>query len=326
MRSPGIARAPSAAEPRHRPAPACFRRKQGKGLRMAVKTLRHPAKLSSRGHRPLDRMLAPLADAALKGRILTPRGSGNRLAPYDRLPSQTANRMHGPDWRGVPVLVAPSAPAPLHRAMRAFFSRVRIAPEALQIRSMVRRDGDRRGLDRAFAEQNWRACLDNLQHRAASAGIPFKELAGMLLDLKHGASSAGIPFIELPPADMSQDCPLRDPVRQGTDGASPSVRRVGPRAGPRRGRGKEPADPRPSYCRRSRAGGRDDALRVRGTLTRTSKINSLAAKSFGADGSPGNRSAGVERGIPVLHLQVAKNKSRFGKAGNGEGEQLPARI
>ena len=307
VRSPEMARTSSAAEPRHRPAPACFRGKQGKGLCMAVQTLRHAAALSLTGHRLPDRMLALLNNAALKERIPTPRGSGNRVSPYDRFPSLTAIQMYGPDWRPVSVLVAPSAPVPPHRAMKAFFSWVRIALAPLRIPSVNGRGGAWPGLERAFAGRSWRESIDILKHCGANVGIPF---------------------IELPGAGMSLDCPLRDPVRQSADGSCPLVRGVGPLVGPRRGRGKERAGRRRACCRRRRAGGWDDAQRSRGilsTLNRGSQER-LSAHSHGADGGSGSRTASVERGIPVLHFQVPKGKGRFGKAGNGEGELLPARI
>ena len=60
-----------------------------------------------------------------------------------------------------------------------------IAVEALQIRNMTRRGKNKRGLNRAIAEQGWGEFFDILRCRAARAGIPF---------------------VEVPPAGTSQDC------------------------------------------------------------------------------------------------------------------------
>ncbi len=60
-----------------------------------------------------------------------------------------------------------------------------IAVEALQIRNMIRKGKNKRGLNRAIAEQGWGEFFDILNCKAASAGIPF---------------------VEVPPAGTSQDC------------------------------------------------------------------------------------------------------------------------
>ena len=60
-----------------------------------------------------------------------------------------------------------------------------IAAEALQIRNMTRRGTNKRGVNRAIAEQGWGAFFDGLKCRAGRAGSPF---------------------VEVPPAGTSQDC------------------------------------------------------------------------------------------------------------------------
>ena len=60
-----------------------------------------------------------------------------------------------------------------------------IAVEALQIRNMIRKGKNKRGLNRAIAEQGWGEFFDILKCKAASVGIPF---------------------VEVPPAGTSQDC------------------------------------------------------------------------------------------------------------------------
>ena len=59
------------------------------------------------------------------------------------------------------------------------------AVEALQIRNMIRRGKNKRGQNRAIAEQGWGEFVDIPRCRAARAGIPF---------------------VEVPPAGRSQDC------------------------------------------------------------------------------------------------------------------------
>ena len=59
------------------------------------------------------------------------------------------------------------------------------AVEALQIRNMTRRGKNKRGQNRAIAEQGWGEFVDIPRCRAARAGIPF---------------------VEVPPAGRSQDC------------------------------------------------------------------------------------------------------------------------
>ena len=119
-----------------------------------------------------------------------------------------------------------------------------IAVEALKIGNMLRRGPGKRGLNRAIAEQGWREFFDILKCKAESAGIPF---------------------VEVPPGrHIAGMLALRNEGSKGAVRADPPVRRVRPRAGPRRERGQKRAVSRPAHLRRSRGSGWDGARRSRG--------------------------------------------------------------
>ena len=92
---------------------------------MAVQTFRHAARLSPSGHRLLDRLRAPLRNAALEERIHAWRMSERRISLYDEFASLTVLPKQDPEWQEMSVLLARSALRRLERAMQGFFSRVK---------------------------------------------------------------------------------------------------------------------------------------------------------------------------------------------------------
>ena len=132
------------------------------------------------------------------------------------------------------------------------------AVEALRTRNMLRKGKNKRGLNRAIAEQGWGEFFD----------IP-----------KCNAESAGIPFVEVPPAGTSQDC-----SRYGTR----ILKAVPERVHRCCVSGQERVEARPARFRRGRGSGWDRAWRTRGFR---------GALSEGAENRP-HRSCAMRQAAP----------------------------